>query len=333
MRGEEVAMSATVRRRPARALLAAALVAAVALVAGAPAAGAQDRADRDNLVVVTGRAEVHEGERFHNVVIADGPVTVDGTVTDNVVAFHGDVTVNGTVENDVVALDGRVSVASGGHIAGDVTARHRPTVESGGRFDGSWERWNPSAWSMATTILTRLALWLAVSISTLVLGLLLYLVAPRAPFAVHEAARSRVGAAIGWGLLLAIGLPLAALIVTATLIGLPLGLGVLFALGLIYGVGYVAAAWLLGRTVARTAHPLLSFLAGWGILRLVALVPVLGGLCWFAAVVIGLGSIAVAIWRARHPGDRIPVDGTPLGAPAPPPPPAAPPPPAPSAPT
>src|SRR4029450_6065382 len=102
----------------------------------------------------------------------------------------------------------------------------------------------------------------------------------------------------GGGLLVARALRLSALIVTATLIGLPLGLGVLFALGLIYGVGYVAAAWLLGRTVARTAHPLLSFLAGWGILRLVALVPVLGGLCWFAAVVIGLGSIAVAIWRA-----------------------------------
>ena len=31
----------------------------------------------------------------------------------------------------------------------------------------------------------------------------------------------------------------------------------------------------------------------------VGLIPILGGLVWFAAVVVGLGALAVAIWRAR----------------------------------
>ena len=43
----------------------------------------------------------------------------------------------------------------------------------------------------------------------------------------------------------------------------------------------------------------LAFLVGWAILRVVALVPILGGLVWFAARVIGLGALALAIWRAR----------------------------------
>jgi hypothetical protein len=42
-----------------------------------------------------------------------------------------------------------------------------------------------------------------------------------------------------------------------------------------------------------------AFLAGWAILRVAALIPILGGLVWFAAVVVGLGALAVAIWRAR----------------------------------
>jgi hypothetical protein len=42
-----------------------------------------------------------------------------------------------------------------------------------------------------------------------------------------------------------------------------------------------------------------AFLVGWAILRVVALIPILGGLVWFAAVVVGLGALAVAIWRAR----------------------------------
>jgi uncharacterized membrane protein YedE/YeeE len=45
-----------------------------------------------------------------------------------------------------------------------------------------------------------------------------------------------------------------------------------------------------------------AFLAGWAILRVVALIPILGGLVWFAAVVFGLGALAVAIWYARGPG-------------------------------
>ena len=42
-----------------------------------------------------------------------------------------------------------------------------------------------------------------------------------------------------------------------------------------------------------------GLLVGWGILRILALVPILGGLVWFAAVVFGLGALLVAIWRAR----------------------------------
>jgi hypothetical protein len=44
---------------------------------------------------------------------------------------------------------------------------------------------------------------------------------------------------------------------------------------------------------------ILAFLAGWGILRILALVPILGGLVGFAAVVFGLGALMVGIWRAR----------------------------------
>jgi hypothetical protein len=85
-----------------------------------------------------------------------------------------------------------------------------------------------------------------------------------------------------------------------TVVGIPLGLGLLAALLLIYALGYSAAAWILGRSILRGPTSwVVAFLVGWAILRIVALVPILGGLVWFAAVVVGLGTIAVAIWRAR----------------------------------
>lgn len=104
----------------------------------------------------------------------------------------------------------------------------------------------------------------------------------------------------GGGLLAFFGLPILAVIALVTIVGIPLGLGVLAALGLIYALGYSATAWILGRRIVRQSTGwVLAFLAGWAILRLVALVPILGGRVWFAAVVFGLGALLVAVWRGR----------------------------------
>jgi hypothetical protein len=85
-----------------------------------------------------------------------------------------------------------------------------------------------------------------------------------------------------------------------TVVGIPLGIGLLAALLLIYALGYSASGWILGWSILRGPTSwVVTFLVGWVILRVVALVPILGGLVWFAAVVFGLGALAVAIWRAR----------------------------------
>ena len=60
-------------------------------------------------------------------------------------------------------------------------------------------------------------MWIAVSVSTLVFGLLLLWLAPRALEAAFAAARSRLGATVGWGLLLFFGLPILAVIALVNL--------------------------------------------------------------------------------------------------------------------
>jgi cytoskeletal protein CcmA (bactofilin family) len=304
------------------------LTAVLALTMQGAAAGAQDDDgldddEIDNIVVVTGRAEVRQGETVDNVFILDGPVVVDGTVQEVLVAVNSDILVRGTVEEDVVAVDGRVTIADGGVVEGDITSRHRPTVEGNGRFEGSWERLRPQSWRGAASVVGWLAGWLAVTVSTLVLGLLLWLLAPRAAHAVEEAFGGGVGRVVLWGVVLLIGLPLLAIVAMVTLVGLPFGIGLLLALGLIFHIGYVAGALVLGRRIMRSASPVVAFLVGWGILRVLALVPILGGLVWLVATVVGLGAIAVAIGRARR-GRALarehdePLSPTPSSAPPPP---------------
>jgi hypothetical protein len=173
-------------------------------------------------------------------------------------------------------------------------------VASGATIGGSSKRiqtnvnWNGFGW------VGRFVWWLAISVSTLIVGLVLLWLIGRGAARVLQAGRTGIGPSIGWGLLAFFGLPILSVIALVTLVGLPLGLGLLAALGLIYALGYSAAAWILGRQLVREpAAWVLAFLVGWAILRVLALVPILGGLVWFIAVVFGLGALLVAMWRTR----------------------------------
>jgi hypothetical protein len=264
---------------------------------------AQERTDTNDFVVMTGRAEVREGETFDTVVIFDGPVTVEGTVREAVVAFNGTVDVSGTVEEGVVAFNGPITIRSGASVGGDVVGRVAPVVEEGATVEGEVRR-NPfDLFRDPLPFVARFAAWFAVTVSMLVLGLLLLLLAPRGADAVADAWRRGTGVSIGWGLIFLIGLPIVAVLLLVTLVGIPLGFGVLFALGLIYAIGYVAGAWILGRLLLKPpTSRMVAFLAGLGILRLVALVPILAGIVGFVATVVGLGALTVAAWRAgRRP--------------------------------
>jgi Polymer-forming cytoskeletal len=276
-----------------------ALFLALMLGLAAPA-WAQTSQASEAFVVLSGRADVPEGQQVGDLVVFHGSADVAGTVEGSLTAFDAPVTISGRVNGDVVVFNGRVELQSGANVTGDVVSQQAPVVASGATIGGTSKRlqtntnWEGFGWA------GKLAWWLAVSVSTLVVGLVLvWLVGPGAA-RILEAGRTRIGPSIGLGLLLFFGLPLLAVIALVTVVGIPLGIGVLAALLLIYALGYSASGWILGRSILRGPTSwFLAFLVGWGILRVVALVPILGGLAWFAAVVFGLGALAVAIWRTR----------------------------------
>jgi hypothetical protein len=278
------------------------------LLALATPAWAQDGQGSEAFVVLSGRADVPQGQQVGDLVVFHGSSSVDGTVDGSLTAFDAPVTISGRVNGDVVVFNGRVELRGGANVTGDVVSQDAPVVASGATIGGTTRRvqtnprWDRFGWA------GRFAFWLAVSVSTLVVGLvLLWLVGPGAA-RILEAGRTRIGPSIGWGLLVFFGLPILAIFALVTVVGIPLGLGVLAALGLIYAFGYSASAWILGRSILRTPTAwVVAFLLGWAILRAVALIPILGGLVWFAAVVFGLGTLLVAIWRGRAAARAAPV--------------------------
>lgn len=282
---------------------------ALAAPSAAPAAGdlnvTVDIGRTGDLFVLKGPVVVKAGETARTVVVVDGPVTVErgATVTDDLVAVDGPVVVAGTVRGRVVTLGDRATVTRTGVVGDGIRwGSDEPRVAPGAQVSGGISEVSLDVGDAAPFV-PALAWWIAVSVSTFLLGLLLLWIAPRAADATFERMREGGwGPAIGVGFVLVIGLPVVAFIALVTLVGIPFGLGLLLALLPLGALGYVTGAWVLGRAlVGPPGSRVVAFLAGWAILRAVGIVPFLGALVFAAVAMFGLGALTWALWHARTP--------------------------------
>ena len=291
--------------------------AAIVLFVLASPAFAQDAADDADQIVMTGHLNVTADETVDTAVIFNGPAVVDGTVRESLVVLNGDAEVTGTVEEDVVVLNGDLVIRSGAEVGGDLVTQSTPTVEDGATVRGGRKNVATEFKFDEIGFGGRFLWWVAYSVSVLILGLLLLVFAPQLFPLVREAARSRLGASIGWGAGFFFLLPIASVILLVTVVGLPLGIFLLLALAFIYTLGYTVATLAVGNLIMRTSSSrFVVFLVGAAALRLLALIPVVGGLLWFLASVWGLGLLAVAIHgRPTAPAAAVPpMPPAPVGA-------------------
>jgi hypothetical protein len=266
----------------------------VGLAAPAPA-NAQIPPKHQPLVVLSGRIDIPRGQQIPGILIFSGSLTVEGTVNGPITAFGAPVTISGRVYGNVFAFSGPLKLLDGAVVTGDVRSRYQPVVEPGATVKGViGKAFTNFGW------IWRLLSWLAVSVSLLVFGLLLLWLAGATANRVSGVGRSAIPACLGWGALLFFGLPMLTLIANLTVVGLPLGLGLLAALGLIYSTGYCASAWIIGRRIVReSTGRVVSFLAGWALLRVVAFIPIVHIFVFVAAAIYGLGALLVTFRRTR----------------------------------
>lgn len=278
-----------------------AVLAALALTA-APAAAQTSDNEEDAIVVVSGDVTVPRGQTADGVFIASGDLRLAGHVDGDVVLLAGDAVVSGRIDGDLITFGGEARLLPRAFVGGDVRyADERPLVAGSATVRGDVTEQDGVDSLDILPFVGWFVLWLGIGVSMAALGALLLLIAPRAADAVFARSRERLGPVIAIGFAVGIALPIAAGIAAVTLLGLPLALVIMLALLPLAAVAYCASAWALGRrVVGPPRHRILSFLAGLAILRLLALVPVLGLLVGLAAVVFGLGLLGAAIGAARE---------------------------------
>jgi len=313
------------------------------VIAGPAAAQSiNDVRDKDRRIAV-GDVVVNEGEHIDGPVVSvDGNATVKGQSNDGVLVISGEARIGsnalikgdvlvidgtariaGHVTDDVIVLHGRAVVIDGATVGGDVRSTKQPRVERGARVRGSVDQVDVAGTFTAFGIRILGLFWLAVTVSTAVLGLLFVALLPRAAQTTSRIGRGSVGKSIGVGVLVAIGIPVVATIAALTVVGLPFSLGTFGALGILHALGYIAGAYCFGRILVKEPKSSIgAFFAGWAILRALALLPGIGVLVWIAASVWGIGALTIAAWRAGRgaleppPEPKTPAVPPPTAAPA-----------------
>jgi cytoskeletal protein CcmA (bactofilin family) len=255
-------------------------------------------------------------------------LSVQGPVARNLKAGGGTLMVSSTVGGALEAEVTDLVLESGAVVRGPVsyTSGRDASVSAGARIEGPIQRTSPAPrperpwapWDFDLLGLLRGFVGLAA------LGAVFALLFPRATTTVGETAQRQWLGSLGLGLALLAGIPMLALLVFV--VGLIVGgwwiaLMLLSAYVVLAVFGYLAAAESAGSLTARLAnwqlHPAWSLVLGVVVLGLLTLLPVIGPIIGFIAVVFGLGALGLAAWHAYRGTVPVPTPGLAAPVPAP----------------
>lgn len=264
------------------------------------AAGATVRLERGLIV----------GDR---IMVAGGEVEIDAEIGGDAHIGGADIALGGTFLGNVDVAGQHIIVGPGARIVGDFTYRSvneaeiDPAAQIGGditfiRSEATEEMFGGAFAGVGAGSLLFL-------IGLVVLGALHLMMFPDAARLVTRDMRARPLRALATGAGVFIGMPLLAVILAITVIGFPVTifLVAVFLAGLF--AAYLSAALLMGQVLARLVRrdaesrfwPRVAALAvGLLVLSVLALVPFLGPLIVIAALMLGLGAMALQVAGARR---------------------------------
>ena len=266
---------------------------------------------RNVLSFVSEFRTTHRANVAGSATLFVGNMELDGQLGRDLNAFLGGGTINGPIGGDVWIRQGSghhspLLVTPGADVQGSFRFKgpQRPEISSQARLASAPQVeivTEPPEYLRTSSYRYNALIWGA----GFLVGLVLISVAPAfAQDATREVAR--IWAPLGLGLITFIVMPIAAVIVCITVVGLGLGIpAFLLWLFLIFFAQIFAAAWLGEAMLGASSGtwPMAGRLAlGLFLLRLATLIPFVGVWVRFVACVLGMGALALAIYRRlQHP--------------------------------
>lgn len=230
-----------------------------------------------------------------------------GKVGRDAVVGGESVSLEGTVGRDVTANDAHLTLGSTARVGGGLNYTSNNTVElaTGAVVTGKTERHTPpvkekKAESTFANRFWGVAYWFG---AFLLFGWILLGLAPRTYRTASDVMVKQGGWALLAGVVALVMTPIVVVLLMVTVIGIPVAVALMFLWLIALVASYVYSGYAIGAWVASSASwklkwpGFLSLLLGLVILAALMLIPVVGGLFGFLALVWGLGGIVMTCNR------------------------------------
>jgi cytoskeletal protein CcmA (bactofilin family) len=251
------------------------------------------------------------GRVGRDAIVGATNTTISGQIGRDLQAGSTNVKIDGSVGGNVVATVDRLQLTDRATIGGNLkyTSKTEAQIANTSSVKGSTERQVPPE-GRAPLVTGPAALvveWLKGLIGLLILGILVVFFFPGFSRRAGEALVRSPWLTLAIGALMLIGLPILAIVffaVGALIGGWWIGFVVIALLVVVLALSIpVAAVGVGGALLRMTRRPVpvwLALLIGLIVLLLVALVPILGGLVIFCALLFGMGATTIAVVGNRR---------------------------------
>jgi hypothetical protein len=248
-----------------------------------------------------------------DLLIGADVARIDGHIEGDIKGGGSEVTIRDAVGGNVELEVESLTILSTASIGGDLTysSAEEADIQSGAQIGGATTHNVPEVredeagmfpFAPFSGLLAKLTSFLMAFIA----GLILIFLAPRRLTSIVDAIGSRPGPSAGWGALVVLVTPIAALLVCVTIIGISAGVIALalYGIGLYLAqipVGLFIGRWIIGRFRAvESKGAMVGALAvGLVILKLLSLIPYFGFVVGFVVALFGLGAVVAAERKGR----------------------------------
>lgn len=255
---------------------------------------------------VAGDVYVPAGGTVPSLRLLGGSATVNGTVAGNAQVVGGTLRVNGLIRGAVQVTGGHLLVGPQGRILGPVQLFGTPLSLAPGAYlpqAPSYAGATVNAYLLRPSrFLMALGQWLG----SLLLGLLLLALFPRALLAEANEVAHHPGRVLAVGLAALIGGGLLTILLAITLVGIPFALGLVILLGVAGVFGLSAVQLTPGREILglmgrRAIHPFWSIALGSLLIQFLGLIP---GIGWAMGLLILVLAVGASLYSSFGTGWR-----------------------------
>lgn len=251
--------------------------------------------------------------------LTGGKVDFDGEARGYLQASGGHVSIGGVVKGDVEVRSDELRIAPGTRIDGKLVYRgpSPPEIPADAQIAGGVQHREAShrrVWDRARDEVRTVAGWaarIALFAGVFLAGALYLGLFPGFAARAATAIRTTPLPSLGLGFALLFCVPVVGVMLLLTIVGIPLALLLIPLYLLLLLLGWINAGAFLGHQAFAAlgregpqeppAVRFLALLAGLVVLWLLRQVPYVGGLVGFLALLLGIGALAVELWRLRSP--------------------------------